>query len=370
MPLDFPLNNQEKGSIESANFAELKARQFKGGLPVFTSVPTYVGSYGEMVLLYSSSTYQLYSYLNEDWRKIGDSKFTATAGAINNIVEDTTPQLGGDLDMNGKGIDFPTTANITDVLDEDTMASDSATKLATQQSIKAYVDSKIASYTVGDYILIEDTTEVSNNVTANDTKVAEFTLDKNGALRIKFDLKIGAGGAGSEAYAQIYRNGVAVGTRQQDDSSTNYVTFSEDISGWSNGDLVQLYSKTSNATYPAYTRNFRLYASDYIGRQRTYVEIVPVSLTPDTVDAWTDWDLNASIPTGAKYVEVFMAVAFGVRTFGLRKNGSALARTVARADDTRNWSGTWTVGLDTGRVLEYYVSNTDVCIFKAIGYWI
>jgi len=57
-----------------------------------------------------------------------------------NVVEDTTPQLGGDLDLNGQAIDFPSTANISDVLDEDTLATDSATALATQQSIKAYVD--------------------------------------------------------------------------------------------------------------------------------------------------------------------------------------------------------------------------------------
>lgn len=63
------------------------------------------------------------------------------AGAFtNNIVEDLTPQLGGDLDLNGKNIDFPTTANISDCLDEDTMSSDSPTALATQQSIKAYTD--------------------------------------------------------------------------------------------------------------------------------------------------------------------------------------------------------------------------------------
>ena len=60
---------------------------------------------------------------------------------LENIVTDTTPQLGGDLDLNGKNLDFPTTPNISDVLDEDSLVSDSATKLATQQSIKAYVDS-------------------------------------------------------------------------------------------------------------------------------------------------------------------------------------------------------------------------------------
>jgi len=46
------------------------------------------------------------------------------------------------LDLNGKNIDFPTTANISDCLDEDNMVSNSATKLATQQSIKAYADTK------------------------------------------------------------------------------------------------------------------------------------------------------------------------------------------------------------------------------------
>ena len=51
--------------------------------------------------------------------KLGDN-------LVLNIVGDTTPQLGGDLDLNGKNIDFPTTPNISDCLDEDDMASDSA----------------------------------------------------------------------------------------------------------------------------------------------------------------------------------------------------------------------------------------------------
>jgi len=65
-----------------------------------------------------------------------------SGGGGTDLVDDLTPQLGGDLDLNGNNIDFPTTANISDVLDEDDMATDSATMLATQQSIKAYVDNK------------------------------------------------------------------------------------------------------------------------------------------------------------------------------------------------------------------------------------
>ncbi len=69
---------------------------------------------------------------------------SATAG-IMNVVDDTTPELGGDLSLNGNSIDFPTTPNINDCLDEDNMASNSATKLCTQQSIKSYVDNNAVS---------------------------------------------------------------------------------------------------------------------------------------------------------------------------------------------------------------------------------
>lgn len=71
---------------------------------------------------------------------MGPQAWAANAQYRPSVVDDTTPQLGGDLDLNGKNLDFPTTANISDVKDEDNMASDSATMLATQQSIKAYMD--------------------------------------------------------------------------------------------------------------------------------------------------------------------------------------------------------------------------------------
>jgi hypothetical protein len=96
-------------------------------------------------------------------------------GSMSNVVEDLTPQLGGDLDLNGNQITSPdgtdliditdgaidlqtnsatridlsdsgvrmggANARVTTILDEDAMGTDSPTALATQQSIKAYVDS-------------------------------------------------------------------------------------------------------------------------------------------------------------------------------------------------------------------------------------
>jgi hypothetical protein len=68
------------------------------------------------------------------------------------LSQDASPQLGGDLDLNGHAIDFPTTANITDCLDEDNMISDSNTKICTQQSIKKYVDDNAGMSTTTQYV--------------------------------------------------------------------------------------------------------------------------------------------------------------------------------------------------------------------------
>jgi hypothetical protein len=67
------------------------------------------------------------------------------------IVADTEIQIAATtIDVNGtlafdslKGTGATT---VTNILDEDNMASDSATAIATQQSIKAYVDSQVGSF--------------------------------------------------------------------------------------------------------------------------------------------------------------------------------------------------------------------------------
>jgi len=92
-----------------------------------------VSSLDEGDLAYNTTSNVLKYYNGSAW-------ITIVAGSLTDIVQDGSPQLGGDLDLNGNSIDFPTTPNISDVLDEDAMGSNSATKLATQQSIKAYVD--------------------------------------------------------------------------------------------------------------------------------------------------------------------------------------------------------------------------------------
>jgi hypothetical protein len=99
---------------------------------------------------------------------------TITADVSSNIIPsaDNTHDLGAsgsewkDLYIDGvayvDSIAMPTTT-VTDILDEDNMASDSATALVTQQSIKAYVDAQL---------------------TAQDL---DFSADSGGALSIDLD---------------------------------------------------------------------------------------------------------------------------------------------------------------------------------------
>ena len=68
-----------------------------------------------------------------------------------------------------KGVDSTT---VTGILDEDNMASNSATKLVTQQSVKAYVDSQVGTVdTLAEVLANGNTTGGANIVASTDDKV-------------------------------------------------------------------------------------------------------------------------------------------------------------------------------------------------------
>lgn len=76
---------------------------------------------------------------------------TPAAGTFTNLTANT------DLTINS-------TTTVDGILDEDNMASNSATKLATQQSIKAYVDSQVGTVDTLAEILANGNTTGSNNI--------------------------------------------------------------------------------------------------------------------------------------------------------------------------------------------------------------
>ena len=87
-----------------------------------------------------------------------------TAGAITGttIVANTSLNIAGDG------------ATVTGIKDEDDMSSNSATKLATQQSIKAYVDSQVATKDTLSEVLAGGNTTGGNNILFADNDKAIF----------------------------------------------------------------------------------------------------------------------------------------------------------------------------------------------------
>jgi hypothetical protein len=95
------------------------------------------------------------------------------------IVADTEIQIAATtIDVNGtlafdslKGTGATT---VTNILDEDNMASDSATAIATQQSIKAYVDSQVGTVDTLSEILANGNTTGANDIDVDSAQKVQF----------------------------------------------------------------------------------------------------------------------------------------------------------------------------------------------------
>lgn len=79
----------------------------------------------------NNTTYE-YDATDNKWIIVGNQSASFV------LANDQSPQLGADLDLNSYNIDFPTTANISDCIDDDDFSSASATTLATSESIDEY----------------------------------------------------------------------------------------------------------------------------------------------------------------------------------------------------------------------------------------
>ena len=83
----------------------------------------------------------------------------------NSIIGGATPAAGTFTDLVANtDLTINNTTTVDGILDEDTMASNSATKLATQQSIKAYVDSQVATVDTLEEVLANGNTTGANNI--------------------------------------------------------------------------------------------------------------------------------------------------------------------------------------------------------------
>ena len=116
---------------------------------------------------------------------------------------------------------------------------------------------KLEGYAPGECLLIAADAEVG--VGSSYTKKKEIKIVRNGTIRFKWR----AWANYSHIYTRVYRNGVPGGNEHHlAGGNQSTVNYSEDISGWSAGDIAQLYARGTGVQNHA--SHFRLYIDKYI----------------------------------------------------------------------------------------------------------
>ena len=97
-----------------------------------------------------------------------------------------------------------------EIKDEDNMASDSATALATQQSIKAYVDTEISTVNVGGIAASFIATPTSANLqSTTEVDIFNETVSLDGTRSIHFKISYSAGGATTNEW-KLYVDNIVI----------------------------------------------------------------------------------------------------------------------------------------------------------------
>lgn len=114
-------------------------------------------------------------------------------------------------------------------------------------------------YVDGSYRAFAGTVGLHTTFSTSPVKTREVLMDRSGSATFRFNLIV-SGSPGTTAYAQLYKNGVAIGTTRST-TSTSYTVFNEVLS-FSKGDKIQLYQWISGGSYGSYTQIFEMYCAN------------------------------------------------------------------------------------------------------------
>jgi hypothetical protein len=191
------------GSFTSAQLKTALTNETGSGGAVFATSPTLVtpalGTPASGVMTNVTGTA---TNLN-----IGGNAATSTK--ISSITNSNIVQLAGSQTLTGTKTlnSFKGTggATVTNILDEDAMGSDSATALATQQSIKAYVDNTVAARTKSYNLIVAAGTAVSGSVASNSDKTWTITHAMGNSLLYMVQVIRTANGSGETVFPCVTR---------------------------------------------------------------------------------------------------------------------------------------------------------------------
>ena len=191
------------GSFTSAQLKTALTNETGSGAAVFATSPTLVtpalGTPASGVMTNVTGTA---TNLN-----IGGNAATSTK--ISSITNSNIVQLAGSQTLTGTKTlnSFKGTggATVTNILDEDAMGSDSATALATQQSIKAYVDNTVAARTKSYNLIVAAGTAVSGSVASNSDKTWTITHAMGSSLLYMVQVIRTANGSGETVFPCVTR---------------------------------------------------------------------------------------------------------------------------------------------------------------------
>ena len=147
------------------------------------------------------------------------------SGAVTLNIDSTVATLTGSQTLTNKTLTSPilnSTISGTSIKDEDNMASDSASHLATQQSIKAYVDTEIAGVPQGDITAVTAGTGLSGGGTTGAVSLAidatVATLTGSQTLTNKTIV------LGNNTVSGALADGITATTQSASDNSTKVAT--------------------------------------------------------------------------------------------------------------------------------------------------